>query len=304
MTIICASDLSTSSRAGVAAARAIARSNDEELWLVHSLDLYDPQTRPMDLESAHARASDHLARLRTELAPTSPCAVRTVVLYGAPTEALPELAAERKPTLFIVSSEGHGAKPFHRLGGASERLARDLPGPLLVAREPIPFEAWAARKRPLRIVLGISRTRNFDGALAWVEHLRALGPCEVTVAYVYDAHDERGRAGMKKPHALTVRDPDLEARIEADMRALAPLSRPESVRYRPVLGIGRLGDHLVDLAHELAADLIVLGKVPYGPIRRLASVASVTLHYARASVLLVPPQSRPTHAANMVNDGG
>jgi nucleotide-binding universal stress UspA family protein len=58
--------------------------------------------------------------------------------------------------------------------------------------------------------------------------------------------------------------------------------------FRPKHGLGRLGDHLVELAEEERSDLIVLGTHHKRGLARLGSVASVTLRYSHSAVAVVP----------------
>lgn len=289
MTIVCATDFSKSCDAALAAAAAIAARTQEDLVLTHALDFLDESLGELDLDQARTQAESALAEAAEQLSKRASRPVRPVLLYGPATEAIPEYAELRGVSLVVVASVGHGSKPFRRLGGTSERLARDVPRPLLVVRDPAPFEAWQRGERPLKLLLGVDRTTGWDASLKWVNRLRAAGPCDLTVARVYDAHEERERFGLPRAHALTERDRDLEARIEAELEQQVVVHGQGSLRFRAVLGIGRLGDHLVELASEEGVELIALGSHRQTGLARFASVASVSLHYAHASVLLVPP---------------
>ncbi len=289
MTIVCATDFSKSCEAALSAAAAIAARTQEELVLAHALDFLDESLGELDLDRARTQAERALAEAADRLAQRAGRPVRSVLLYGPAAEALPEFAELRGVSLVIVASEGHGAKPFRRLGGTSERLARDLPRPLLVVRDPAPFEAWARGERPLKVLLGVDRTSDWESSLRWVNRLRGAGPCDLTIARVYDAHEERARLGLPRAHALTERDAALEAQVESDLASRVVVQGQGSIRYKAVLGVGRLGDHLVELAGAEGIELIALGSHRQAGLARFASVASVSLHYAHASVLLVPP---------------
>jgi nucleotide-binding universal stress UspA family protein len=60
------------------------------------------------------------------------------------------------------------------------------------------------------------------------------------------------------------------------------------VRYRAQLGVGRTGDHLLELAEHERADLIVVGTHLRRGLGRLTSVSSIVLHFGHASVACVP----------------
>jgi nucleotide-binding universal stress UspA family protein len=63
----------------------------------------------------------------------------------------------------------------------------------------------------------------------------------------------------------------------------------ERVDARPRRGLGRIGDHIIDLANETQVDAIVVGTGQKTGLERLGSVSSVIVHDARQSVICIPP---------------
>ncbi|NUP11198.1 MAG: universal stress protein [Polyangiaceae bacterium] len=291
MTILCASDFSLSAEPALAAAAAIAqRVKGQDLLLVHALDLLDPALARLDLDVSRDEAEVRLGEAVARARKISGGIVGSAIVYGSAASAVTELAELRHAELVVVGSQGHGAQPFRRLGGTSERIAQLLEEPLLVVRDAAPFEAWVIEGRPLKVLLGIDRTTSWDAALSWINRLRGAGPCDVIVAQVYYPADERRHYGLPPGHAIDRVDAEVESLLVRDMRERALLSGSGHVQFQPVLGIGRLGDHLVDFAKRQDVDIIALGTHHRHGFARFASVANVTLHYARASVLLVPPE--------------
>jgi nucleotide-binding universal stress UspA family protein len=276
MSIVCGTDFSEGSEAALLSAVAIAaRFEEPELWLA--------------LETAAQNALDALA---ARVRPLTSASVHTAVLAGTPTDALPVFAEGKKATVLVVSSRGHGSSPLYRIGGTTERLVQSTALPVLVVRDAAPFEAWARGERSLRILLGVDWTASCEGAIRWVKALRRAGPCDVVVGYVYEAGvdgDAQRRYGLPPRRDLLTPDPETEHLLARDLAArVGDLGGSGEVIIRPKLGIGRTGDHLLDLAETERCDLIVVGTHHKRGFARLASVSSVALHFGHAAVACIP----------------
>lgn len=293
MPIMCGTDFSEGSRPAVVAAAALAsRIKDSELWLVHVVDpsadaLAD--TTPKRLAIA---AGDRLAEAANALRELTRSHVHHCVLHGPPGETLLKFAEARGARLVVVASQGHGKSSVYRVGGTSERVAQSASVPVLVVRDATPFEAWASGQRPLRILLGADWSQSSDPAIRWVKALREAGPCDVTVGHVYYSpvpHHLRPRYDATISELVDERERELERRLEQDLaRRMGEMPGTGELTCRPYRGLGRLGDHLIELAEQERADLIVLGSHGKRGLARLASVAAVTLHYSHSSVAVVP----------------
>ena len=64
-----------------------------------------------------------------------------------------------------------------------------------------------------------------------------------------------------------------------------------TIAARPRRGLGRIGDHLLELAREENVDAIVVGTSQKTGLGRLGSVSSVIVHDAPESVICVPPNA-------------
>ncbi len=292
MTIICGTDFSEGGRPAAVAAGALAKKlADGDLWLVHVLDraAIDGLSTAAR-EEAEARAFERLTaeaqRLKERFSLPE---VHRVVLQGVASDRLAELAASKEATVLVVASEGHGASPLYRLGGVSERVAAASTVPVLVVREAAPFEAWAEGRRALRVVVGVDWTSSASAAVRWVKKLRAAGSCHVVVTHVYYWGEGSARYGLKPLGSFAEADAPTEALIARDLATrVGDLGGEGPVTYRPKLGFGRLGDHLLEVADSERADLVVVGTHRRRGLRRLASVSSVALHYGRCSVACAP----------------
>jgi nucleotide-binding universal stress UspA family protein len=212
------------------------------------------------------------------------------VLVGHAVRALLAFARAESATLVVVSSQGHAASPLYRIGGTSERVALESPLPVLVVRSAAPFEEWARGERPLRVLVAVDFTASSLAAVEWAEALRRVGPCEVVAGHVYDAADASRRYGKGGEHpSLVEPDPEVERLLERDVAGMAgELAAGGGVGVRVQLGLGRLADHVVELAATERADVIVVGTHHRRGPARLWSVSTGVLHLADASVATVP----------------
>jgi nucleotide-binding universal stress UspA family protein len=71
--------------------------------------------------------------------------------------------------------------------------------------------------------------------------------------------------------------------------AAPPVARSLTARARR--GLGRIGDHMIELAHDEQVDAIIVGTSQKTGLGRLGSVSSVIVEDAPESVVCVPPQA-------------
>ena len=298
MCIVCGVDFSPLSLEAVTAAAAIAGRARQSLWLVSILDPdavrdLGPNGREKLEEGVLQRLNAEAARVKA-LAPVCEVAVG----YGAAHLELKRFAEEKRAALLVVASAGHAKKALLRLGGTSERTVVGATPPVLVVRDAVPFEAWATRQRPLRVVVGADDGQATDAAVSWVGALRAFGPVDLVISHVYYADEAHLRYGLSRSLSYTERNPELEALIERDLKARFPqVPGSGETFHRAKLGIGRLADHLIELANEERADLLVVGTHGKQGVFRLGSVSSGTVHHATMAVALVPAAAHPAPEA-------
>lgn len=296
MPIVCGTDFSEGSRSALTVAAALVpRLESTELWLVHVLDAatraLDASVRETLERDSRKRLAEEGARLAVDLREAG-ARVHHAVLVGSASDALLAFAEEKKAQLVVVSSQGHSASFVLRVGGTSERLAQSAQLPVLVVRDDAPFDAWARGDRPLRLLLAVDWSRSCDAAIRWVKALRESRPVDVVVGYVYNSGfpgEGPTRYGLPWRHSVVERDPEAEALLVRDLQArVGDMGGRGGVVFRPQLGVGRIGDHLLALAEAERVDLIVTGTHHRRGLARLGSVAAVTLRHSRGSVAVVP----------------
>ena len=295
MTIVCGTDLSEGANQAITAAFALAqRRGDREIVVTHVLD--------PDADGDHERESAE-ARTLLETAIQRAAAGRAIssrveLVVGPAVDSLVASTETEGSDLLVVASQGHLDAATYSLGGTSGGVAASARVPVLVVRDAAPFVAWAAGERPLRVMLGLDESASCDPAITLVRTLRGLGPVDVVVGHVYYADETARRYGLK-PRSMVDADPALEQLLRRDLeRRLGELPGDGTSEFRCRPGLGRIGDHLLEIADDAKVDVVVVGTRHKGGLGRLSSVSSVLLHDAKQSVWCGPTQGQ--HAVSAI----
>lgn len=177
--------------------------------------------------------------------------------------------------------------------------------PVVLVDDPAPFVAWSRGERPLRVLFGDDQSDEARGALAWFAELRQLGACELVIAQLYWPPTEYERLGLEGTRDYAEPQPAVTQTLTRELlrRAATVLGdTPVTVRLEPHLGSA--GDHLIAIANDLAADLVLVGRGRRGPLlQRLVGTVSQRLLDASTravacvgSVAAVAPIARPQSA--------
>ncbi|NOK20138.1 universal stress protein [Corallococcus carmarthensis] len=283
MAIVCAVDFSEGSRQAARVAALLAARRSQPLWLVH-------QVHPDQLRVAAEPVREGLqALLREEAARLEPVGarVRVLLLENDSPRALANVCAAHEARLLVVGSP-RGEEAALGSGVSLERIARNCAVPLLRVRDAAPFEAWLSGKRPLRVMLGVDRSHGTEAARRWLAELRAAGPLELLAGHVYYAFEQCRRLGLPTPMNLDEVAPRIEEVLHREVAALAATEAGPAPRVHLRMAVGRAADHLVDLAREQEADVLVVGTHPHTSLGNLASVSHHALRLAPMSAAVVP----------------
>jgi nucleotide-binding universal stress UspA family protein len=289
MSIVCGTDLSAASAAALVVARALAaRRGDREVILVHVTE---------------REAADARAKLDAQAAVPGPVAVRAELVVGAPDEALVGFAETGGSDLVVIAARSTGGSLL-RLGSTAEQVIARTHIPVLVIRDAEPWLAWMRGDRPLKVMIGIDDSATCDLGIQWTQQLRRHGPVDVVLGTIYYADETADRYGVET-RSMVDRDPELERLLSRDMikrfgetAGIGVIDRnDDTIVARPRRGLGRIGDHLVELAREEKVDAIVVGTSQKTGMSRLGSVSSIIVHDAPESVICVPPNAIVATAA-------
>jgi nucleotide-binding universal stress UspA family protein len=285
MSIICGTDLSPASSSALEVARALAaQRGDAEVVLVHVVDA-EPDS-DVELDRLRARL-DAQAR-----APGTP-AVRTELIIGPPDETLVGFAETEGSDLIVIAAQSRHEQES-RLGTTAGQVIARTHVPVIVVRDPGPWLAFARTQRALKILLGIDDSATCDLGIQWTLGLGKRGPIEVVLGAIYYPDDAAEHYGLPPRNTLVESDPEIERLIERDLirrftGAAAPAAQGVTPRARR--GLGRIGDHMIELARDEQVDAIVVGTGQKTGLGRLGSVSSVIVQDAPQSVVCVPPQA-------------
>lgn len=277
MPIICGTDLSPASNSALDVACALAAMRgDDEVVLVHVAgdDASDAVRARLDAQAARFASSPLPLRVRAELVP------------GSIEDSFASFADTEGADLVVIAraSEARG-----RVGATASAIISSSHVPVLCIADPAPWLAFAKKERALRLLVGIDDSATCDLGIQWTHALRARGPVDIVLGAIYYPDDAAAHYGV---HADTIVDrvPEVEAMMSRDLvRRFG--GDPTSVVARPRRGIGRIGDHLLELATEETVDAIVVGSGQKTGLGRLGSVSTVVVDDARVSVICVPPQA-------------
>lgn len=279
MPIICGTDLSPGSLRAIEVARALAaQRGDANVVLLYVID----EDRQNEAESERQKLDAFAAA-----APASPITLRTELVIGVPEEALVTFAETEGSDLIAISASSSPATLL-RLGSTAEKLVVASRVPVLVVRDPKPWVEFASSARPLRLLLGIDDSVACDLGIQWTHALRKRGPVEVVLGAIYYPDDAAEHYGMDAKDVVDG-DPAIERLITRDL--VRKFGASDHVDARALRGLGRIGDHVVELAKATNVDAIVVGTTQKTGLGRLGSVSSVIVHDAAQSVVCVPPNA-------------
>jgi nucleotide-binding universal stress UspA family protein len=288
MSIVCATHFSNTSFDAVKAAAALASVHHERLCLISVLP-----TSPV--ETLNDQLLGDALRLHVDALSADGLEAEMEVLHGTLEASVRRYCEAHAASLLVV---GDSSAPTSFLLNRPLHVFKDgVDVPLLVVRDPRPFEAWVGGTIALKVLLALDHTLNSSVARDWITQLAKYGPIELVAAFVWWPQTEDRRQGTtsspEDDHAA------MQEKLRAELSAaLEPL--PDNVRWRVHLEVGaeHIAETLLTLANVEQVDLFVLGSHPVtGPIARLrgrSSVSSGVLDDAPMSVACIPSRPLPT----------
>lgn len=304
MVIVCGTDFSAGARQAAEIAVGLARPSDEEVVLVHAVEL--PVAAPDD-SALRADVERKLAEEARALGP----GVTPVVRVGIPHEVLVEEATRAEARLLVVASRGRSGSARWFLGSTADRLARSSPVPLLVTRgEPDGLRDWTRAARPLKVLVCVDFEEATDAVVAAARSLCSGGPCSIHVAHAFEepvlpftfrtpVHPSTQWAELER---LVVRE---LTRLAADLAPKGPPhERVHLLRGKPVESLSRFAEEahvdvmVVGTHGRHGLDRVLLGSVAAGLLQRAPCPVFVTPLPERPSVTQIPdPEARPDEPA-------
>jgi nucleotide-binding universal stress UspA family protein len=275
--IICGTDLSAASSGALEVARALAaQRGDREVVLVHVVE--------DETDAARGRAGIEAQAEKAGAGPT----IRSEVVVGPADDTLVSFAETEGSDLIVIASSSKPGSML-RIGSTAEAVIVKTRVPVLVLRDPAPWLAFARADRPLRVLLGIDDSVSCELCIQWTLALRGRGKVDVVLGAIYYPDEAAATYGM---HVRNMVDSDAEIERLLARDLVRRFGGPaDDAAARPRHGVGRIGDHLVELAREEEVDAVVVGTSQKTGLGRLGSVSTVVVHDAAQSVICVPPNA-------------
>lgn len=283
MAIICGTDLSYASAGALEVARALAGlRGDREIVVVHvAQSESDARGARAALDAAVANVPEGL-KIRIEMA------------VGAAETTLTSFAETEGADLIVIGAAGSSSKKGSTsLGSTAVKIIAQTRTPVLIVRDPKPWLEFATKARPLKVLASIDDSIASELTLQWTHGLRTKGSVEVVLGAIYYPDAAAAFYGV---HAKTLvdRDPEIEELLSRDL--VKRFGSTDGVVARTRRGLGRIGDHVLELANEENVDAIVIGTSQKTGIDRLGSVSELVVTEATQSVVCVPSNANlPTY---------
>jgi len=289
--IVCGTDFSAGAGEAAAFAAALSQRLGEPLLLVRSADERGemPQhVREQLMNVDRPRLADEAERLRK-----LGLDFQEKLLRGVPDDGVAKFAERANARLVVVGASGTGAlgrSGRWLLGNTAERIAETSLVPTLVVRSAELLAAWARGERALKVFVATDFTATSDAALRWVAELRQMGLCEITLGHIARPADTRADLATSDVMWLIAERPENRQALERDLRERAVLLLGAEPSIRVVPGSARVDAHLIELATDAGADLLVLGTHQWQGLDRVwhRSISRRVLHDAPMSVACVP----------------
>ena len=294
--VVCGTDFSDAGRDAADVAAEVARHLSIPLALVHAVNEPARGSLPGELRESLALFQRRQLAEEVQRLTAGGVAAQEHLESGAPEDVILQTVQEPGTRLLVLSCGQRKAKG-EPLGSVVEHVVEHVSVPALIVRAASPLLSWLRGHRTLRVFVAAELTPSAEAAIHWASDLRALGPCELTIAHVEAepaaAYETESACSSSLLASLaTLRRST--ARVFRDYVKRVLRGQPAKIRVVP--GWGRSDAHLIHLAQEVRADLIVTGTSLRRGAGRLLhySVSRGLLHYAPVNVACVPlPQTTP-----------
>jgi nucleotide-binding universal stress UspA family protein len=292
--IVCGTNFSDASAQAVEVAAAIAKRVHEPLILVHAVNEPLQKKLPGELRESlalYARARYHDERERVRALDVEMIEAFSV---GAPAAVLLQQAVTNQAQLIVLAASGERQPSHSPHGDVVEQVAEAAEMPSLIVRNATPLLRWIRGERRLRILVGADFSAPSDTALHWINAFRGIALCDLVVVYL----DRNLTAYLGRDlNAATLMDEFVlgiaRKQDRAFRRHVRALLGTSHVRVRFEYGWGHSDAHLIKIAAEERADLVVVGTHSRRGWHRLGhhSVSRGVLRYAPLNVVCVPVQT-------------
>lgn len=244
--ILVPTDLSAASKSAAAWAAMFHRYFDSRIMLLYADEPYVPfdvlegpaayvlQNQP----EFRLRLSAELKKFAADCFPDGESFVETVLVEGAPAQAILETANNIDADVILMGT--HGRRGWRRvlLGSVTEQVVHATARPLLS----VPVSANPSGPKVEKILCPVNFTEIGRRALEEAVALAAAFAADLLVVHVADFIDEPGFTHLEE---------DFAAWVEPGVR--------QRCRYSQIVARGDAAAQVLEIANRAGADLIVIG---------------------------------------------
>ena len=273
----------------IAAARWTARhiADGDELVLAHAICIPEP---PAFLKGLHppieplvedARRGAEV-RLREVISALGGGRVWPEIRVGRPDEVLKEVTSQYRAGLVVVGPHGDRPGIGKLLGGTAERMAREAPASVLLAR--------ALREDgPQTVLVALEESPVNAHVLDWVKRLQRKSGAAVVALHV--VNPLIGGAVLRGAGSSERRRAEEQLRQRAEEWLQQELASHELEGATTEVAFGDAGFEILSAAERVGADVVVLGRSAPGRGRStgIGGTAAFIMRNGTGSVLLVAP---------------
>jgi nucleotide-binding universal stress UspA family protein len=257
-----------------------------------------PVRDPMLGAELRASLQEYITRVEAAERARSVFPVTAAFREGAVAEEVVAQASAGGASLVVMTTHGRGGLERFWLGSVADRVIRSATVPVLLVRT----EGGAAAQFD-RVVVGAAGSDEDEQIISTVLQFVDLPRVRITLVHaVLPAPTIAAMVPVVGPppnELAGVPAPDVSDSIRATERYLAshadPLRARGAVVDTRVVHAGSASRAVLDVAKEVAADVIAVGTAARAPVARvfMGSVADKIVRSASCSVLVCPPKPRP-----------
>lgn len=290
--VVCATDFSDNAKKAGTVAAALARRMGAPLVLVHAVNLGPSLLVPVAERRTALRVEQVQLQEEVRRLQTGEVAITTVLLEeGWAAEALLGYVGKIAPRCVVLSARRMSALDRWATGSVSDQIAQHAMCPTIVVRDASPFVRWVDGKAPLKIFVALDFGCCTNAVLRWVDEIRQVGPCELTVCHVNWRPEKREFVAAKGAGLNAENTPAEQQSLERDLRKKLrdALGTDEAkIVVKPTWGAPE--SELIDAADAGGADLMVVGTHQRHGLAWLwhGSVSRALVHHATMNVACVP----------------
>ncbi len=164
MKILCGTDFSEHAVEAGRVAGILATRARGKVALVHAMDVSRYELPSKELLDYLRTSRKEKLKLEANRLRHRGAEIEEAFVEGSPAGSLVSEASKSGADLIVVGSLGRVAPRGWRVGSVAERAAQGSSIPILVVRDPKPFETWTHGKQPLHVVVGYDFTATQSGS--------------------------------------------------------------------------------------------------------------------------------------------